>query len=187
MASSLPRTVRSLRFLFSAALKTEPQSVPAHYLQGLNYYRNKMFPEAVDELQKTVQLSPDYSLAVFNLGMAQAHAGQFNAAIASLQRALQLDSTNYEAAYNLGVAYIQKKQLQEAAEAFRRSITINPDLARSHRALGETLMYSDKLDEAIVELRRAVELAHRKQIAASLRFHHEKCDCREFATLDRCF
>src|SRR5207237_823379 len=56
-----------------AALKTEPQSVPAHYLQGLNYYRNKMFAEAVDELQKTVQLSPDYSLAVFNLGMAQAH------------------------------------------------------------------------------------------------------------------
>ena len=59
-----------------AIIKTEPNSVPAHYLQGLNYYRLKMFPEAVEELQKTVQLSPDYALAVFNLGMAQAHAGQ---------------------------------------------------------------------------------------------------------------
>ncbi len=142
-----------------AALKAEPQSVPAHYLQGLNYYRSKMFPEAVEELQKTIQLSPDYSLAVFNLGMAQARAGQIDAAIVTLQRALQLDSTNFEAAYNLGVAYIQKKELQLAAEAFRRSIAINPDLARSHHALGETLMYIDKLDEAITELRRAVELA----------------------------
>jgi arylsulfatase A-like enzyme/Tfp pilus assembly protein PilF len=142
-----------------AALKTEPQSVPAHYLQGLNYYRSKMYPEAVDELQKTVQLSPDYALAVFNLGMAQAHAGQIDASIATLQRALQLDSTNFEAAYNLGVAYLQKSDLQAAAEAFRQSIAVNPELARSHRALGETLLYQDKLDEALTELRRAVELA----------------------------
>lgn len=142
-----------------AALKMEPQSVPAHYLQGLNYYRSKMFPEAVEELQKTVQLSPDYSLAVFNLGMAQARAGQIEPAIETLKRALQLDPTNFEAAYNLGVAYIQKKELQPAAEAFRQSISINPELARSHRALGETLMYLDKLDEAIAELRQAVALA----------------------------
>jgi tetratricopeptide (TPR) repeat protein len=142
-----------------AALKTEPQSVPAHYLQGLNYYRSKMYPEAVDELQKTVQLSPDYALAVFNLGMAQAHGGQIDASIVTLQRALQLDSTNFEAAYNLGVAYLQKNDLQAAAEAFRRSIAVNPELARSHRALGETLLYQDKLDEALTELRRAVELA----------------------------
>ena len=140
-------------------LKTDSQSVPAHYLQGKNYYRSKMFPEAVEELQKTVQLSPDYALAVFDLGMAQAHAGEIDPAIVTLQRALQLDSTNFEAAYNLGVAFIQKRDLQSAAEAFRKSIAVNPELARSHRALGETLLYQDKLDEALVELRRAVELA----------------------------
>ncbi len=150
-----PESIEKLK----AAIKTEPQSVSAHYLQGLNYYRSKMFPEAVDELQKTVQLSPDYSLAIFNLGMAQAHAGQIDPAIATLQRALQLDSSNFEAAYNLGVAFIQKKELQPAAEAFQRSIAINPDLARSHHALGETLMYLDRLDDAIAELRKAVELA----------------------------
>lgn len=140
-------------------VKTEPDSVPAHYLQGLNYYRLQKFPEAVEELQKTVKLSPDYALAVFNLGMAQAHAGQMDAAITTLQRALQLDATNFEAAYNLGVAYIQKAQLEPAAAAFRQSVTINPDLARGHRALGETLIYLNKLDESVTELRRAVELA----------------------------
>src|SRR6267154_3495100 len=150
-----PESIEKLK----AAIKTEPQSVPAHYLQGLNYYRSKMFSESVNELQKTVQLSPDYSLAVFNLGMAQARAGQFDAAIATLQRSLQLDATNFEAAYNLGAAFIQKKELEAAAGAFRRSIAVNPELARSHRALGETLLYQDKLDEALAELRRAVELA----------------------------
>jgi len=140
-------------------IKTEPNSVPAHYLLGLNYYRLKMFGEAVSELQETVRLSPDYALASFNLGMAQAHAGQFDAAIATLQRTLQLDATNFEAAFNLGVAFLQKKQLEPAADAFRQSVAINPDFARGHRALGETLIYQNKLDDAITELRRAVELA----------------------------
>jgi arylsulfatase A-like enzyme/cytochrome c-type biogenesis protein CcmH/NrfG len=145
-------------------VKTEPNSVPAHYLLGLNYYRLQMFAEAVDELQKTVQLSPDYALAFFNLGMAQAHAGQMDAAIATLQRTLQLDATNFEAAYNLGVAFIQKRQLEPAAAALRQSVTIYPEFARGHRALGETLLYLDKLDDAIAELRRAVELAPQEPI-----------------------
>jgi len=140
-------------------VKTEPNSVPAHYLEGLDYYRLKMYEQAVDELKKTVELSPDYALAFFNLGMAQAHAGQMDDAISTLQRALQLDPTNFEAAFNLGVAFIQKQQLVPAAEAFRQSTTINPEFARGHRALGETLLYQNKIDEAVSELRRAVELA----------------------------
>lgn len=145
-------------------VKTEPNSVPAHYLEGLDYYRLKMYEQAVDELKKTVQLSPDYALAFFNLGMAQAHAGRMDDAIATLQRAVQLDPTNFEAAFNLGVAFIQKQQLEPAAEAFRQSTTINPELARGHRALGETLLYQNKIDEAVTELRRAVELAPQEPI-----------------------
>jgi arylsulfatase A-like enzyme/Tfp pilus assembly protein PilF len=147
-----------------SVVKTEPNSVPAHYLQGLNYYHLKMFAEAVDELQKAVQLSPDYALASFNLGMAQAHAGQMDAAIGTLQRTLQLDATNFEAAFNLGVAFLQKRQLEPAAEAFRQSVAIYPEFASGRRALGETLLYQGKLDDAITELRRAVELSPQEPI-----------------------
>jgi arylsulfatase A-like enzyme/Flp pilus assembly protein TadD len=140
-------------------IKADPNSVPAHYMRGLDYYRLKMYPEAAAELQKTVDLSPDYALAFFSLGMAQAYAGQSDAAIATLQRALELDGTNFDAAFNLGVAYIQKRDLEHAAEAFRKSVTTNPEFAPGHRALGETLLYQGKIDDAIVELRRAVELA----------------------------
>src|SRR5258707_1073665 len=148
----------------TGVLKTEPNSVPAHYLLGLNFYHLKMFAEATGELQKTVQLSPDYALAFFNLGMAQAHAGQMDAAIATLQRTLQLDATNFEAAYNLGVAFIQKKQLEPAAAALRQSVSINPEFPNGHRALGETLLYLNRLDDAIAELRRAVELAPQEPV-----------------------
>jgi arylsulfatase A-like enzyme/Tfp pilus assembly protein PilF len=140
-------------------VRTDPNSVPAHYLEGLNYYRMKMYPEAAAEFEKTVELSPEYALAFFNLGMAQAHGGQYDAAIVTLQRALQLDGTNFEAAFNLGVAFIQKRDLEQAAGAFQKSVEVYPEFARGRRALGETLLYQGKVDEAVAELRRAVELA----------------------------
>src|SRR6266566_4305803 len=54
----------------NAALKTDPDSVPGHYLQGLNYYRMHEFPKSVAELERVLQLSPGYALAAFHLGLA---------------------------------------------------------------------------------------------------------------------
>jgi arylsulfatase A-like enzyme/Flp pilus assembly protein TadD len=142
----------------TAALKTEPDSVPAHYLLGLDYYRLREFPRAVEELQRVLQLSPDYALAAFNLGLAYAHAGDLDGAIQALKRALDLDGTNFSAAYNLGAAYTGKQMVPEAVAAFRQTIAIAPEYAPGHRALGELLLYQGQLDESLAELRRAADL-----------------------------
>ena len=142
----------------NAALKIEANSVPVHYLLGLNYYRTRNFAKAVEELQRVLQLSPDYTLAIFQLGMAYAHAGDIDHAIQTLKHALDLDATNFSAAYNLGVAYLQKKMVPEAVAAFRQSIAAYPEYGPGHRALGEVLLYQGQVDEAVNELRRASDL-----------------------------
>ena len=144
-----------------AALKTDPASVPVHYLLGLNYYRLHDFQKAADEFQRVLQLSPDYELAVFNLGLAYARTGDFDQAIQTLKHALELDGTNFSAAYNLGAAYQRKQLVPEAIAAFRQAININPDYAAAHRALGELLLYRGQVDESIAELRRSADLEPR--------------------------
>ncbi len=141
-----------------AALKTDPDSVPIHYLLGLNYYRLHDFPNSVTHLEKVVQLSPNYALAVFQLGLSYGRNGDFERAIVSLKRSLELDPTNFAASYNLGAAYLQLKMSAEAVAAFHQCITIAPDYAAGHRALGEMLLYQGEVDQAISELRRASEL-----------------------------
>jgi len=141
-----------------AALKTEPGSVPVHYLLGLNYYRLREFAKAVEEFQRVLQLSPDYELATFQLGLAYARTGDFDQAIIALKKALDLDGTNFSAAYNLGAAYLKKQMVPEAAAAFRQSIGANPDYGPAHRALGQILLYQGQADESLAELRRAAEL-----------------------------
>ncbi len=143
---------------FNQALKSDPDSVPVHYLLGLNYYRMREYPAAVEHLQRVLQLSPDYSLASFQLGLAYARSGDFDRAIETLKRTLELDPSNFSAAYNLGAAYVQKQMMNEAAGAFRSSVTIAPEYAPGHRALGEILLYQGQVDDALTELRRAVEL-----------------------------
>lgn len=139
-------------------LQTDPDSIPTHYLLGLNYYRMREFPKAVVQLQRVVQLNPDYALAVFQLGLAYGQMGDWDRAIETLKRALQLDATNFSASYNLGAAYLQKKMVPEAVSSFRQCITTAPDYAQGHRALGEILLYQGQTNEALAELRRATEL-----------------------------
>ena len=143
----------------NTALKTDPDSVPGHYLQGLNYYRTHEFPKSVAEFERVMQLSPDYALAAFQLGLAYGRNGDFDKSISTLKRALELDPTNFDAAYNVGVAYLQKKMVAEAVAAFRRSLEIAPDYAIAHRSLGEVLLYQGQTENALVELHRAAELA----------------------------
>ena len=140
------------------ALKTEPDSVPVHYLLGLNYYRMHQFSDAVAQLERVLQLSPEYALAAFQLGLAYARAGDFDRAVQALKRTLELDATNFSAAYNLGVAYVQKRMMTEAIAAFRQSLNIAPDYALGHRALGEALLSQGQVDDALIELQRATEL-----------------------------
>jgi arylsulfatase A-like enzyme/Tfp pilus assembly protein PilF len=141
-----------------AAQKTDPDSVPIHYLLGLNYYRMREFTGAVQEFQQVLKFSPDYTLAVFYLGLAYAQNGDIDRAIATLKRTLELDSTNFAAAFNLGAAYVKKQMIPEAVAAFRQSITINPNYADGQRALGQLLLYQGD-DEALTHLRQAVALA----------------------------
>src|SRR5437867_200546 len=143
----------------NAALKTDPDSVPGHYLQGLNYYRMHEFPKSVAELERVLQLSPGYALAAFHLGLAYARVSSWDQAIQTLRRALELDSTNFAAAYDLGLSYLQKNMTGEAAAAFRQSVSIADSYAPGHRALGELLLSQGQLDEALSELHKAAELA----------------------------
>ncbi|PYV52713.1 MAG: hypothetical protein DMG98_23465, partial [Acidobacteria bacterium] len=83
----------------NTVLKTDADSVPGHYLQGLNYYRTREVPKSVAELERVLQLSPDYALAAFQLGLAYDRVSNWDRAIQTLRRALELDSTNFSAAY----------------------------------------------------------------------------------------
>ncbi len=150
------RYEQSLRKLHEAE-KTEPNSLPLNYLMGLDYYRLKDFPSAIQRFQNALKLDPKYALATYYMGLAQIETGDLQAAADSFQRTLELDPTNFQAAYNLGAVYTQQKRVNEALQAFQLAVAILPEYAEAHDALGELYLYLRRTDDAVRELERAVQ------------------------------
>lgn len=142
-------------------LKTEQNSVPVHYLLGLNYYRIHDFADSIREFDEVLQRSPDYALAVYYSGLAHGGNGELQKAAELFERTLQLDDTNFAAAYNLGASYLKLKRVDDAVKALRRSVEINPQYAPGYKALGEVLFYQRNLIEAEAALVRAAQITPR--------------------------
>ena len=102
-ACLIPKTAFSVYDLFSGAMadgqhgrytesleklqeaeKVEPSSLPIRYLQALDYYRLKDFPQATDRFKSALELDPKFALATYYLGLTQLQTGDANAAASIL-------------------------------------------------------------------------------------------------------
>jgi choline-sulfatase len=140
------------------AEKSDPSLMPVQYLEALDYYRLKDYPQAVAKFQATLTLDPKFALAQYYSGLAQVETGDIDGAIASFERALELDGTNFEAAFDLGAACLKKDRVDDATRAFERAVQIKPDFARAYEALGEVYLYQKRPQEAATALERAVQI-----------------------------
>ncbi len=80
------------------------------------------------------RIDPDYALAHYNLGLALAAKGEFDAAIEHCQAALRIDPDHASAHFNLGCAFARKNDVAAAVSALEKAIELTPryrDKARS--------------------------------------------------------
>ena len=141
---------------FSEAEQIEPSSLPIRYLQALDYYRLKDFPQAMDRFKAALELDPKFALATYYLGLTQLQTGDANGAAASFQRTLELDPTNFTAAYDLGTLEVKQNQVPEGMRHFEQAAQINPNYAPAFEALGELDLYLHRNDDAARALEHAV-------------------------------
>ena len=151
------RYAESLEAL-QAAAKADPGSLPIRYLEALDYYRMKNFPEAEARFKAALELDPKFALATYYLGLTEIMRGDFEAARTVLTRALQLDPTNFAAAYNLGAVEVKQNRVADALRDLERATQINPGYAPAFEAIGELDLYLHRNDDAARALERAVAI-----------------------------
>ena len=114
--------------------------------------------EAIEDLNKAIELKPDYALAYNNRGIAYNNLGQYDRAIEDYDKAIELNPDYAHAYYNRGYSYDDLKQYDRAIEDYDKAIELDPNdadyytnRARAYRKLGNTSLA--EADEA-----RAAEL-----------------------------
>jgi arylsulfatase A-like enzyme/Flp pilus assembly protein TadD len=152
------RLEESLRKLHEAK-KIEPDSLSILFLEALDYFQMKDFPQAIQLFSRTLELKPTFAQPHYYLGVIHAQTFENEAALENFKRALELDPANFSAAFGVGSTYLRLKRIDEAASAFQEAIRLHPDYAEAFTALGEIYLYQKRVDDAVQALERAVAIA----------------------------
>jgi tetratricopeptide (TPR) repeat protein len=128
------------------------------YAKGVLAYSNRDYPQALDALQKAVELAPDNPDVQFYLGLTLTRLGEFDKAVAALQKTLQLDASKQYVHYHLGLAYFLAGRYAEALPQFEAAVQFDPQKAPTYFYLGQSLYQLKRYGEALPPLQRAIEL-----------------------------
>jgi len=107
--------------------------------------------ESKRELQRAIELNPNYAAAHHWLGKALWVAGEFDYAIAELKRAVELDPFSLVINTALGYTYTLARRYPEAIAQLRKTIELDPNVYFPHGALGRALELSGQIEGAIAE------------------------------------
>ena len=127
--------------------------VAAQRLSQAGQYR-----KAAEELEKAIQISPEYAEAYTNLAAQHFRLGLYEDAVNDAKRAMELTSPNAIDLCNMSFALLRLQRYQEAVDAARTAVRLDPANDKARYMLG-TLLAMDwrTIHEGIQQLERVVE------------------------------
>lgn len=83
--------------------------------------------EAESQLSKILEITPDYSVAIFRLGLIYYNRGDYELARRSFEKVVNLWPFDYDALTMLGWAYYRLNNVREAQVLFEKALLNSPD------------------------------------------------------------
>lgn len=94
--------------------------------RGLQFFKEKRYPEAEDQFTEALKLRPDFALAANNLGFAYYKQDKYAEAARWFENTIKIDPSRAVAYINLGDAYLKSGQLDKARKAFTTYLELAP-------------------------------------------------------------
>lgn len=153
----------SLVVLFMVVLSScsgvgSKKTADEYYNEGIEYLKQGRNKEAVNSLEKVIELKPDFVAAYINLGSAYRAIDEFQKAIAACEKAIELRPEIPDPYLTLGSAYFVLGQTQKAIAACEKAIELQPDFASAYLGLGHIYLSLAQFQKAKDYFLRAKEL-----------------------------
>jgi tetratricopeptide (TPR) repeat protein len=143
----------SVTFNLFAALAL---SVTAHNDLGAVLGRWGKTPEAIEHLEKSLRIAPDFAEAHCNLGVALEQAGRMQEAVAQYEQALRIRPNIPAAHNNLAGALLKTGRIEAAIVHYQEALRLMPRSAPVHYNLGNTLVQAGHLEAAMEQYEQAL-------------------------------
>ena len=109
----------------------QPDDAVSHFKSGNAAADLGQYEEAAQHYRRALQLAPDYSAALSNLGAVLVDQGKLDEAVQTFGQLLKLTPDNAEAHNNLGSVLARQGQMAQAIPYFERSLQLKPDYAEA--------------------------------------------------------
>jgi len=126
---------RNSESLWTHALACTSDNVVARYHLGLAFFQQRRADEAIAQLQKALEIKPDYAEARYNLGTVLLQQRRMDEAIAEFQKSLAIKPDNASAHKNLGISFLQQGRMDEAIIEYDEVLRLRPDDVVARRSL----------------------------------------------------
>ena len=147
---------------FRRVLQLEPKHTLARYNLALVLKRADRLPEAIDALQRALEIEPRPE-ALYTLGVIYWQQGDTERAARALRDAVAADARYADAYYTLGAVLAARSDWRGAADALRRAIALRADLPGAHYSLARVLRQSGDAAAGAAEFEEAERLRRRAQ------------------------
>jgi len=151
------------RVSFEQALKltaSYPDTVPNAWNNlGLLATREGRTAEAIGYFQEALRLSPDYWIALENLGNAYRQQKRFDDARAPLERAVAVRPQDPEANYSLAMVYAQTDDTDRAYQYLQNALKLRPAYPEALNNLGVLYLRTRRRDDAVAQFEKCIRVA----------------------------
>lgn len=141
--------------------KERDKQADYYYSMGVSRFAEKNYPEAISNMEKVIEIKPNYFEGHNYLGLIYLELRYYDKAVIEFSRVIEINKDSIDGRNNLGVSYLRMNQAEKAIEMFK-TIVENPLYASSERSLssyrnlGDLYYRKGKYSEAISVLKKAI-------------------------------
>jgi tetratricopeptide (TPR) repeat protein len=126
--------------MYQEAIKKDPKFVQAYNNQGMLFFQQNKYPQAIEQYQRANDIDPRFANHKW-WGRTLIADKQYDEAIAQCQKAVELDRKAVNGYNCWGDALVAEKKYDEAIEQYKKTIEIDPKTQKLMKA-GATLSVS---------------------------------------------
>lgn len=128
------------------------------FYDAMEYYRNNDNEKAIEALNKSIELRPDFSNGYNNIGICYNSMKKFEEAVEYFDKAIELNPNNSKAYNNRGKNYNDLKKYTDAINDFDQAINLNSNFAKAYNNRGFAKTRLKKYDSAFKDFTKALKL-----------------------------
>ncbi len=137
-----------------------------YFLQGLDFHGQHKFPLAIQMLEKSTEIDPNYAPAWVYLGASYnsdaafefGGRDEYRRAEAAYERALTIEPNLLDAQVFLANLFIDTGKVERAVPLLRDALKTNGNYAAAHWELGYAYRFAGMLQDSVTECERARQL-----------------------------